>query len=131
MWNREHVFRFEGRLYRQRERYFVAAIPAFAPRPEALGPEEAIAFRDLRWWTLQELEAGTDVFAPVDLPGLVRRLVEQGPPERPIEVGVWIGRERPAFVPLTNMGASTWSPSSTCASTLPPLGLSGGTIEGG
>ncbi len=88
IWNREHVFRFEGRLYRQRERYFVAAVPAFAPRPVALGTEESIAFRDLRWWTLGELEAGTDAFAPADLPALVRRLVEQGPPERPVEVGV-------------------------------------------
>jgi hypothetical protein len=27
-------------------------------------------------------------FAPADLPALVRELVEDGPPERPIEVGV-------------------------------------------
>ncbi|WP_166177902.1 NUDIX hydrolase [Rubrobacter tropicus] len=88
VWNREHVFRFEGRLYRQREHYFVAVVPAFAPQPGALGAAESIAFRDLRWWTMEDLEAGTEEFAPAELPALVRRLVEHGPPERPIEVGI-------------------------------------------
>jgi 8-oxo-dGTP pyrophosphatase MutT (NUDIX family) len=87
VWSREHIFRFEGRLYRQVERYFVATVPAFAPRPTLIGLEESVAFRDVRWWTLEELEATTEEFAPVDLPALTKRLVEHGPPEHPLEVG--------------------------------------------
>ncbi len=87
VWAREHGFRFEGRLYRQVERYFVAHVPAFDPLLQELGTEEAKAFAGLRWWTPAELDEAEEEFAPADLPALVRALVENGPPERPIEVG--------------------------------------------
>jgi 8-oxo-dGTP pyrophosphatase MutT (NUDIX family) len=88
VWTREHIFRFEGRLYHQHERYFVASVPAFDPRPKVIDAEEAKAFDGLRWWTLPELEDTDEEFAPADLPELVRNLVEEGPPERPVAVGV-------------------------------------------
>jgi 8-oxo-dGTP pyrophosphatase MutT (NUDIX family) len=87
VWTREHVFRFEGRLYRQVERYFVAHVPAFDPLSQELGAEEAKAFSGLRWWTQAELEEADETFPPTDLPALVRTSVEDGPPEQPIEVG--------------------------------------------
>jgi len=87
VWTREHVYEFAGRLYRQRERYFLAKARAFVPRPIALGDDEAGVLRGLRWWTLGELDATTEETAPADLPALVRRLVEDGPPARPVEVG--------------------------------------------
>lgn len=88
IWTREHVFRFERRLYRQKERFFLATVPAFQPDPKLLGPEEANVLRGLRWWTLTELEETADELAPADLPALARELVEAGPPQGPIEVGV-------------------------------------------
>ena len=88
VWRREDVFRFEGRLYRQWERYFIASVPAFEPRPGVIGAEEAKTFDGLRWWTLGKLETTDQRYAPADLPALVKRLVEEGPPERPIQVGV-------------------------------------------
>jgi 8-oxo-dGTP pyrophosphatase MutT (NUDIX family) len=88
VWTREDVFRFEGHLYRQRERYFLASVPAFDPRPTVIDAEEAKTFDCLRWWTLGELETTDELFAPADLPALVRSLVEEGPPEHPIAVGV-------------------------------------------
>ncbi len=88
VWTREDVFRFEGRLYRQRERYFLASVPAFEPRPQVIDAEEAKAFDGLGWWTLRELETSDERFAPANLPVLVRELVEEGPPEHPVLVGV-------------------------------------------
>jgi 8-oxo-dGTP pyrophosphatase MutT (NUDIX family) len=88
IWSREHVFRFEGRLYRQKERYFLATVPAFQPDSNLLGPEEAGVLRGLRWWTLAELEATAEELAPADLFALLRDLVEYGTPRRPIEVGI-------------------------------------------
>ena len=70
------------------ERYEVALVPAFTPRPTDTELEESVAFRDLRWWTLEELEATTEELAPATLPELVRRLVEYGPPENPFAVDV-------------------------------------------
>jgi 8-oxo-dGTP pyrophosphatase MutT (NUDIX family) len=88
VWRREDVFRFEGRLYRQRERYFIASVPAFEPRPKFIDVEEAKTFDGLRWWTLGELGTTAERFAPANLPALVRELVEEGPPEHPVLVGV-------------------------------------------
>jgi 8-oxo-dGTP pyrophosphatase MutT (NUDIX family) len=88
IWTREEVFRFEGRLYRQAERYFVANVPAFDARPMVIGAEEAKSFDGLRWWTLGELKATPEEFAPADLPALLERLVTQGLPDNPMEVGV-------------------------------------------
>ena len=88
VWSREHIFRFEGRLYRQVERYFVAAVSTFTPHPTVMGLEESLVLRDLRWWTLEELDATIEEFAPEALPALARGLVEHGPPDHPLEVGV-------------------------------------------
>ena len=88
VWSREQTFRFEGRLVRQIERYFLARVPAFEARPANLGDVEAGFFDGLRWWTLPELEGCAEGFAPADLPDLIRRLVEEGPPEEPVAVGV-------------------------------------------
>jgi ADP-ribose pyrophosphatase YjhB (NUDIX family) len=88
VWWREDVFRFEGRHYRQRERYFIASVPAFEPRPKFIDVEEAKTFDGLRWWTLGELGTTAERFAPANLPALVRELVEERPPEHPVLVGV-------------------------------------------
>jgi ADP-ribose pyrophosphatase YjhB (NUDIX family) len=88
VWRREDVFRFEGRHYRQRERYFIASVPAFEPRPKFIDVEEAKTFDGLRWWTLGELGTTAERFAPANLPALVRELVEERPPEHPVLVGV-------------------------------------------
>ena len=88
VWSREHIFRFEGHLYRQVERYFVAAVSTFTPHPTVRGLEESLVLRDLRWWTLEELDATIEEFAPEALPVLARGLVEHGPPDHPLEVGV-------------------------------------------
>lgn len=88
IWTREHVFRFAGHLYRQKERYFHATVPDFQPVPTLLDPEEAAVLRGLRWWTLPELEVTSDEMAPAELPALVRELVENGPRPAPFEVGV-------------------------------------------
>ena len=88
IWTREDVFGSRGRTYHQQERYFPARVPSFVPRPRALGAEESESFRGLRWWRPRELEDAEEVFAPAELPALVRRLLEEGPPERPVRVGV-------------------------------------------
>ena len=79
----EQVGRSDGALLPPRT-------PAFAIRP-GLSPEELRdeGVTELRWWTLGELEAATDVeFAPRRLPSLLRELLRDGPPAEPVDVGV-------------------------------------------
>jgi 8-oxo-dGTP pyrophosphatase MutT (NUDIX family) len=89
VWVRTHIFpmsRWDG----QTERFYLVRTPPFAIRP-ALSAEELRdeAVTALRWWTLDELEAATDVdFAPRRLPTLLRELLRDGPPSEPVDVGV-------------------------------------------
>jgi G:T/U-mismatch repair DNA glycosylase/ADP-ribose pyrophosphatase YjhB (NUDIX family) len=73
----------------QAERIFLVRTVAFEPAPEwsaeQLAAENVV---EQRWWTLDELEASTEVFAPSRLPQLLRELVELGPPPEPVDVGV-------------------------------------------
>jgi 8-oxo-dGTP pyrophosphatase MutT (NUDIX family) len=89
VWVRTHVFPM-GRWDGQTERYYLVRTPVFAISP-ALTPEElrAEAVAELRWWTLDEVEAATDVvFAPRRLPTLLRELLREGPPAEPVDVGI-------------------------------------------
>jgi 8-oxo-dGTP pyrophosphatase MutT (NUDIX family) len=89
VWVRTHVFpmsSWDG----QTERFYLVRTPPFAIRP-ALSAEELRdeGVTDLRWWTLEELDAATDVdFAPRRLPTLLRKLLRDGPQMEPIDVGV-------------------------------------------
>jgi 8-oxo-dGTP pyrophosphatase MutT (NUDIX family) len=89
VWVRTHVFpmsSWDG----QTERFYLVRTPPFAIRP-ALSAEELRdeGVTDLRWWTLEELDAATDVdFAPRRLPTLLRELLRDGPQMEPIDVGV-------------------------------------------
>jgi ADP-ribose pyrophosphatase YjhB (NUDIX family) len=89
VWERTHRFpmtRWDG----QRERFYVVRVPAFEIRP-ALGwaalRREGVG--DIRWWTLDEIHAATGViFAPARLGHFLDRLLRDGPPPEPLDVGI-------------------------------------------
>ena len=87
VWRRTHLFDL-GEWDGQVERYYLVRVPEFVPTPrltwEELNDEYVTA---VRWWTLDELEATGEEFAPRRLPDLVRDLLVS-PPARPIDVGV-------------------------------------------
>jgi 8-oxo-dGTP diphosphatase len=90
IWTRTHVMPLSTGHDGQREAYYLVRTPSFRPAP-LLAPEQLRAenVAGLRWWTLDELAAATDVvFAPRRLPALVETLLAEGPPPDPIDVGV-------------------------------------------
>jgi 8-oxo-dGTP pyrophosphatase MutT (NUDIX family) len=88
IWRREHVFPWNGRRYRQQERFYLARVAAFTPRPTHLAADEVEVTGEMRWWTLADLEGSTAEFAPRQLPRLLRELFASGPPGRPVDVGL-------------------------------------------
>ena len=90
VWTRTHVVPLgEGRWDGQMERYYLVRTPAFEPDPRLSWAElRAENMADVRWWTLDELEAAETQFAPRRLPLLVRSLLEGGPSANPVDVGV-------------------------------------------
>jgi hypothetical protein len=43
--------------------------------------------RDVRWWTLAELESTQDLVRPPGLPDLIRSILAGQVPERPVTLG--------------------------------------------
>jgi 8-oxo-dGTP diphosphatase len=96
VWTREHVIPFEDGLW-DGQRDVVHLIPTdrFEPQP-ALSWEQLRAERlhEIRWWTVDEIEAATAVpdsaviFAPRRLGELLRVLEQDGIPATPLESGV-------------------------------------------
>ena len=90
VWVRTHLFPMSGGFDGQTERYYVIRVRSFEIAPRFTAEEllaEGVA--EVRWWTLGELDASSDVrFAPRRLPALLRTLLRDGPPPEPVDVGV-------------------------------------------
>ena len=92
VWNRLHLIRFPSGLYDgQSEQIHVVDLPdVFEPNPtlswEQLNAEYVY---ELRWWTLDQIQAATDhQFVPGPLGALLRELVHNGLPNAPVDVPV-------------------------------------------
>jgi G:T/U-mismatch repair DNA glycosylase/8-oxo-dGTP pyrophosphatase MutT (NUDIX family) len=73
----------------QTERIFLVRTDRFEPALEWTAKQLAAeGVAEQRWWTLPELEASRELFAPTRLARLLRELVEHGPPPEPVDVGV-------------------------------------------
>jgi len=88
IWTRERWVQWP-RWGGQTERIFLVRTDRFEPAPqwtaEQLAAEGVVA---QRWWTPEELEESSELFAPTRLPELVRELLEHGAPREPVDVGV-------------------------------------------
>jgi ADP-ribose pyrophosphatase YjhB (NUDIX family) len=77
-----------GRWDGETERVYLVRTEAFEPAPHFTRDElRAEGVTAIRWWTLEELEAAEEMFAPRRLPLLLRGLILHGPPTEPVEVG--------------------------------------------
>jgi 8-oxo-dGTP pyrophosphatase MutT (NUDIX family) len=87
IWTRRHSFPWYERTVDQSETFVLVRVPAFEPRPDPAALD-AEGVRDIRWWSVEELEASDATFAPRNLASLLRDLLEDGPPPEPRDAGV-------------------------------------------
>jgi ADP-ribose pyrophosphatase YjhB (NUDIX family) len=88
VWRRRHVFVWRGVRYDQRERWFMARVTHFEPHGAGMTEAEKVELTACRWWTLGEMEETTDDLVPRDLAAHLRALLTDGPPSRPVDIGV-------------------------------------------
>lgn len=90
IWKRKHVFPFlDGSYDGQVERFYLVRTETFEAAPTMPWEELRREYvTRIRWWSLEELHAADDLFAPRKLPQLVSRLIEEGPPTLPFDAGV-------------------------------------------
>lgn len=91
VWSREHVIAFfDGSWDGQRDVIHLVRTERFEPQPALSWAElRAERLHEIRWWTLAEIEAESDIgFAPAALPQLLRTMIDHGPPPSPIDTGI-------------------------------------------
>ena len=87
VWSRRHVLRSGDDVVDLREVFFLAHVPAFEIDTTGFTPAERDFVTAWRWWTVDELDATTDLLAPRALPRLLHELLLHGPPPSPISLG--------------------------------------------
>lgn len=87
IWIRSHTFRFADGWIEQRERYFVVRATDINVSTDGLEPEERIAMVERRLWSVDDIAASSEWFAPRRLAELLPPLLRGDLPAEPIEIG--------------------------------------------
>jgi TDG/mug DNA glycosylase family protein len=90
VWRRRHVWAWKGIVYDTREHFALVRAPLdeITPTNHDSFFAGGDAVEQWRWWTIDEIDASPDEFAPRRLADHLRRLLEEGPPREPIDTGV-------------------------------------------
>ncbi|MDI3388391.1 NUDIX hydrolase [Streptomyces sp. B-S-A8] len=89
LWRRTCSFPFAGRRWNQDEWYFLARTRQLAPTARTaahmpgLTDLEQRSVSGMRWWTWEELSATHETVYPTKLAGLLKALLDEGPPASP------------------------------------------------
>jgi len=84
VWSRSATFTFRGIWLHQTERWFLARV---AGLDATAIPLDDLATNGARWWSIPELHRANDAVAPAAIAVHLERILREGPPERPIDVG--------------------------------------------
>jgi 8-oxo-dGTP pyrophosphatase MutT (NUDIX family) len=87
VWTRTAAFEFEGDRYLQREWFFIGRTNTKDVDSAGFTAIERRSVTGHRWWTVAELLATDDVIYPSRFGELVQRLLTEGPPAEPVEIG--------------------------------------------
>ncbi|NBM15183.1 NUDIX hydrolase [Streptomyces sp. GC420] len=94
LWRRVCSFPFAGRRWDQDEWYFLARTTSSVTGPGSAGMVfgdgltelERRSVAGLRWWTCGELSSAHETVYPTRLAGLMRTLLDEGPPSAPVDL---------------------------------------------
>ncbi len=87
VWERTAEFGFLGRRYRQRESFFLVRVRSHQVDTSGWTKVERDSIEDYRWWSVDELADTAEVVYPRSLAAELERLLADGPPDTPRDVG--------------------------------------------
>ena len=89
VWNRCHRFDWEDRQYLQYEAFYLIKTKKFTPGDTSRFEDiEKRAFCSFRWWKLDDIVESKELFVPGNLGFLMVNMVNEGPLELPMRVGI-------------------------------------------
>jgi 8-oxo-dGTP pyrophosphatase MutT (NUDIX family) len=87
VWFRTTDFDFMGLSYTQDEVFYFLRVEHFTPVAAAWTKDEKESMLDAKWWELDELELAIERVYPQALPRELRKLLADGLPAQPYDVG--------------------------------------------
>ena len=81
------AFRWNGCLINAVERFFLVRTAQFPVLTIGMEPAEAAEASEHRWWSVEELAASRETFAPTRLAELLPPLIQGELPKLPIDTG--------------------------------------------
>lgn len=87
VWRRDVLFTWRSVVERHVELFYLVRAPGHAVDTSGLAPAEAREIRAHRWWSVSEILSSQERFAPADLGSRLARLLAEGPPAEPADVG--------------------------------------------
>ncbi|CAM5529597.1 MULTISPECIES: NUDIX hydrolase [Streptomyces] len=84
LWRRVCSFTFAGRRWDQDERYYLARARSSVTGPTALTELERRTVAGARWWSCEELTSTHETVYPNRFAELLRTLLDEGVPARPM-----------------------------------------------
>ncbi|MDJ0460911.1 NUDIX hydrolase [Streptomyces sp. H27-C3] len=84
LWQRICSFPFDGRRWEQDEWFYLARTKRTKTAMDGMTGLERRSVAGLRWWTSAELSATRETVYPIKLAGLLRTLLDEGPPSTPM-----------------------------------------------
>ena len=89
IWHRNHAFQWGNQMLSQAEDFYLVPIDEFQPEMKNNPSEiERESFCQFKWWTTNEISLSSDQFAPSSLAKYLQKLIDSGPPQIPIDVGI-------------------------------------------
>lgn len=87
-WTRQCDFTWDNRDYSQREYFYRVQTDRFEPVMDGNPAQgEASAFREFRWWSIDDMGRSEETFSPRDLHSLLESLSRNEPPDGLADVG--------------------------------------------
>lgn len=87
VWLRDHVFTWNGRLLRQRERFYLVRVERHeVDRQHNLADEKEV-MEEARWWSLSEIWASGESFSPRRLGFFLDALLHRPAASHPVDIG--------------------------------------------
>ncbi len=87
VWVRTAEFSFNGVDFRQTETFYFVRVPSHVVDTSGFTELEQVALSDHRWWSLAELAVTPEVVYPLRLGVELGRLLTDGRPPQPVDVG--------------------------------------------
>lgn len=79
VWREVTEFPFDGRWYRQEQEFFLVRVPSWSVVTDGWDEIERRFIDGHRWWTIEELSRTAERIYPLELPALLRRLLDGKP----------------------------------------------------